>query len=270
MCTIMKWISNPTNVHAESTGKASIRGFGTRFPPPVSLWGHNKCLCPSPAVEITRVTLSVAAFALSLCWGGKTVLEVVLGPCRKPCSCPAGLDSARCGRFVLSPVRLEPFCAGLAALPSVRRWLNLVSCICTAAFVPVPDSLGGPEPYHSPLLLQSSCAVLATVTYFKNSKPQISGHCLLFFIFFNYFFYLFFSFLSLFSLPFPSCPRPPLEGQRSRCWSCCSLCSWQPVLAGSESLPLALLASTAALQPAPVRVGAHCRVLCKLVLLKLI
>lgn len=163
----------------------------------------------------------------------------------------------------LGTVCSEPFRAGLAALPSVPRWLNLVSCIRTAAFVPVPDSLGGPEPHHSPLLLQSSCAILATITDFKNSKPQISGHRLLFIYLFINFVAFCRSFRSL-SPPAPGLPSKASEQMLELLF---------PVLLAAragESLPLALLASTAALQPAPARVGAHCCVLCELVLLNLI
>ena len=66
--------------------------------------------------------------------------------------------------------------AGVAVLLSAR--------VCAAVFVPAPDSLGGPEPQHSPPLLQSSCAILATILYLKIASPDLGpSRTFLFFVF---------------------------------------------------------------------------------------
>lgn len=167
MCIIMKWISSLTNVHAESTGKASIRGFASRYPLPVSLWRLQKCL-------------------FSIFTGGSHQGDIV---------------------------------AGVTVLPSACGWLDLTSRVCTAALVPAQDSLGGPEPQHSPLLLQSSCAILATILYLKIASPRPRAIA----------YFSVFSFLASYSLRVPLCSGSLGSSAPQRLVSrCCGCSRWWP------------------------------------------
>jgi len=124
--------------------------------------------------------------------------------------------------------------ARLRALPGTHRWLDHLSHVCSSAGS-WPCHLGGPEPRHSPLLLQSSCAILATILYLKIASPRPRAIA---------YFSLFF-FLTPSSLPVPSCPAAWVALHWDE-----QMLHMLLVAAGSGSLPLALPARTGGLRRA--------------------